>query len=268
VPEEPKRAHLGLQRVPPVVRLARRHEHACPVHQLLELPADHFRIRPLSILGGDLEIRVSDDGTVGLVQLLGPQPRIREALHQRRLLPRLEPLQEGVPGDAEQLALGRAAHLLEIRIQPRFQRVLAEDTSAEAVDGPDERLVDVGERLADASFPHRPIPRALRQAAFEPLLKALAQLGRGLLGERHRGDPVHGRASCRDQLDHAIDHRLRLAGPCARLDKEVQVKVLDDPPSRHVVGQQLLNHHRSLPAAAHTAVRTPRQIRSAPSPTR
>ena len=79
---------------------------------------------------------------------------------------------------------------LDARREPGLDRVLGEEPLRERVQGGHRGAVELLERAAAARAPRRPCRRRAARS-LERAADAVAQLGRGLLGERDRGDLAH-----------------------------------------------------------------------------
>ena len=123
------------------------------------------------------------------------------------------------------------AELIELPeggIDARFDGPLAQQPGGEGVDRRDLSGLELGQGLAQAREPrivepreHLGAPRGVAQQRFELAPHALAQLARGLLGERDGHHLVDGRVAAVEQAgDEAVDEHARLARARARLDQE------------------------------------------------
>ena len=129
----------------------------------------------------------------------------------------------------------------EIGVEPRGQRVGAQQAGAEAVEGADEGSLGVPRLLA---------PAQLEQA----LAHARAQLARGALGERDREHGRRGDAVVADGLDEALDEHRGLPAPGRGREQDRPVALSDGPA---LLGREL----RALGAAPRTARRGARRGR-------
>ena len=116
------------------------------------------------------------------------------------------------------------------RWEPGFDGVLGEEPLRERVQRRHRGAVELleGELAARRRDGSSVAARRLLERPADPV----AQLGRGLLGERDRGDLAHGHVAARDQRDHPVDQRLGLARSRARFDEERLVERLDDRGAR------------------------------------
>ncbi len=124
---------------------------------------------------------------------------------------------------------------LDPRGQAGLDRVLAEDPLGEAVERPDRGPVEVVERGPAARRPAG--VAAVRELGRQRPADPVAQLGRGLLGERDRGDRVEGRRAGRDQLDDPVDEGAGLARAGPRLDEQRGGEVARDAVAGDLVGR-------------------------------
>ena len=111
------------------------------------------------------------------------------------------------------------------------------------MDGADERRVEIAERLAQAPGARPVAARLALELAQQLLADAEAQLAGGAAreGDRHHALNGHGgdvRLRRRQQLDGAVDDRLRLPGPGAGDDDDVAVALADDRGARRVIGRR------------------------------
>ena len=110
----------------------------------------------------------------------------------------------------EEARRGGLGQHLEERIDAGFDRPLAQQVGAEAVDGADVRLLETGQRVDRAACASPERGRGAARA-IEPLAQPQLQLAGGLLGERHRDDLSDRRPAFGEDRDDPPDQLGRLA---------------------------------------------------------
>ena len=151
-------------------------------------------------------------------------PGVGDELHRRRADMQPPEVLRDVTQDP---ALVR--HQLGVEGAAGLEGVFMQDALAETVDGVDGRLVEIHQRPPD---PHGRLLRlrlagtaapgagAERPAGLhQALVNALAQLGRGRLGEGHRQDLLHRDVLLDNEPDEKALDRIGLAGAGSRLDQ-------------------------------------------------
>ena len=151
-------------------------------------------------------------------------PSVGDELHRRRADVQAPEVLRDVTQDP---ALVR--HQVGVEGAAGFEGVGMQDALAETVDGKDGRLVEIHQRLPDPRgrllrwrFGGNAVPGAggKRPAGFQQaLVNALAQLGRGRLGEGHRQDLLHRDVLLENEPDEKALDRIRFAGAGSRLDQ-------------------------------------------------
>ena len=142
---------------------------------------------------------------------------------------RLEPGPEALP---ELKVLRDLVEGVEVRRQPRLQRVGAQERSREGVDGVDRRLLEGGGGSRGLG----------RGGSLQALADAGAKLGGGRLGEGD-GHQLGGRQAARgDQGDDPLDQGRGLPGPGPGFDEEGRLEVLAEAPADVGVNGKVHDH--------------------------
>ncbi len=140
-----------------------------------------------------------------------------------------ELIDEARPAVVEGHGRGHLVEHLDARGDARLDRVLAQDAPGEAVQRADGGAVEVVECGAAPLGPLLvAIGRGLGPLAVEPLAYAVAQLGRGLLGEGDGGQLVKAGGARGDQAHDPVDQRPRLARARPRLHEQGGVQAVRD----------------------------------------
>ena len=128
----------------------------------------------------------------------------------------------------------------DTRRQAGLDRERGEDPLRERVERADRGVVEVVEGVVAAIARDR-VERVVAGAVLELRAHTIAELGRGLLGERDRGHASHRHGEVgtvdRDQLDDPIDQDRRLPGARAGLDEEHLVEARAHRFARGAVGE-------------------------------
>ena len=168
-------------------------------------------------------------------------------IRQLFLQPAAERLVEQPPGRG----LGED---LEQRVDPGFDRPLAQQVGAEAVNRADVRFLEPLERLVEPG-PPLGAGRRGRARAIETLAKPQLQLAGRLLRERHRDDLADVGAPFGEDRDDPADELGRLAGAGRRLDDQRVVEGGRDRVARRRVGR--VRARCAVMACSSTRVRSP-----------
>jgi hypothetical protein len=115
--------------------------------------------------------------------------------------------QRAVERLAPQVVRGGRGQHARLRVYPRFERVLLQDTAAEGMHRVDVRALDAGAGV---------VQPALLQLADDARL----HLGGGGAREGNRQDVFGRNATLGDQMHEPLGQHARLARPCARDDRQ------------------------------------------------
>ncbi len=188
--------------------------------------------------------------------------RGEENEHRRLELGVVEHLvDELAPARFERNSRGDLVAHRDARRQTDLDRELREDALREGVEGADRGGVEVVERGSAPGADDRGRPLVVGEAP-ELVTDAIAQLGRGLLGERDRGDRVNRRGKIgpvgRDERDDAVDQGLGLARARAGLDEQRRVELGADCIARGFVAEnteerELIRHSSFSPSSARSS---------------
>ena len=142
---------------------------------------------------------------------------------------------ETAPAVVEGDRRGDLVEHVDPRRQPGLDGVLGQQPLGEAVQRPDGGAVELVERRGHPPR-HVVAGRRLRLQVVEAAADPVAQLGRGLLGERDGGHVLEPCPTRGDQLDDAVDQGARLSRPGRRLHEQRVVEGLGDAVACRLVG--------------------------------
>ena len=218
---------LGEGRVRHIGQMVERGDEPTDLHRSIERRSPP-RTREIAPLGeGTTRLPQPIDGPVALALALeSGRARPPEGATQAVewvLKGFLQPRAKGATVQAIGLQLGQHG---EQRIDPRFDRPLAQQLGAEAVDGVDVRLFERFERVLET--PPRVSVGCRRAFELERLAQSELQFPCGFFGERNGDDLDHRRAPGRQHAQDAADQLGCLAGPGRRFDDERVIEGLDD----------------------------------------
>ena len=170
-----------------------------------------------------------------------------------------QPVDEAAPPVVEGDGRRHLVEHLDAWRQPRLDGVLDQQPLGEAVERADGGAVELAQCLDAAGGDGRAgagravagpevelalagvAPGVAGAGALELVVEApahtVAQLGRGLLGERDGRDLVEARGAGDDQLGDALDEGARLPRPGGRLHEQRLVERLRDAVARRLVGR-------------------------------
>ena len=215
------------------------------VHQPIDLPVAVERVAP----PGGVEVALLHEGEAGLAQhVLGARSLAVARLatqHAPHALGRggehrLEPPLERLVEDPPLLVLVGG---LEERVDARLDGPLPQDLGAEAVDRPDVRLLELGEREVEAGAL---LLRGAAAGALDLGAKPELHLAGGLLGEGHRDEAGERRLALLEERHHAVHELGRLPRAGRGLDDERRVEIAADAIARLLVGEDPGPRHGSL----------------------
>ena len=161
---------------------------------------------------------------------------------------RLQPGVEGLPEQPLRLSFSEHA---EQRIDARFNRPLAKQVGAEAVNRADVRFLELRNGALepiDDDWIARLLPLLL-----EPLAQSQLQLARRFLGERDGDDLAHLRAPFADDREDAVDQFCGLARARCSGDEDRVVDRVADDAARVAVGAIDHGSHGRLRSASRSA---------------
>ncbi len=118
----------------------------------------------------------------------------------------------------------------EPRWQADLEGMLAQQPLREPVEGGERCLVELVQRSQAAAL-HRRVDRRVGVGPGHALQRGadpVAELGRGSLGERDRGELAQLGGPGRDQRDDPVDQRGRLAGPGTGFDEQAGEQLVTD----------------------------------------
>jgi hypothetical protein len=139
----------------------------------------------------------------------------------------LQPRAEGARVETIRLNVGEHG---EQRIDARFDRTLAQQLGAEAVNRVHVRLFERFERLLEP--PADVVVRRSGALVLERFAQPQLQLARRFLRERDGDDLDHRRAPRREDAQDPVHELRRLAGASRRLDDQRVVEILGNRPPR------------------------------------